>query len=60
MPVYAVGNEIKPAEIAKQGLAEAKKKNVDVVIMDTAGRLQVVGCDKINNHHGQCNLEIQM
>lgn len=42
MPVYAAGTEIKPAEIARQGLAEAKKKNVDVVIMDTAGRLQVI------------------
>ena len=28
--------------IAKQGLAEAKKKKIDVVIMDTAGRLQVI------------------
>lgn len=41
MPVYAAGTEIKPAEIAKQGLQEARKKKVDVVIMDTAGRLQV-------------------
>ncbi|KAF3651295.1 hypothetical protein T459_09551 [Capsicum annuum] len=32
--------DVKPAEIARQGLQEAKKKNVDVVIMDTAGRLQ--------------------
>ncbi|KAL3839287.1 hypothetical protein ACJIZ3_023878 [Penstemon smallii] len=41
VPVYATGTEIKPAEIARQGLQEAKKKNVDVVIMDTAGRLQI-------------------
>lgn len=41
MPVYAAGTAVKPADIAKQGLQEAKKKNVDVVIMDTAGRLQV-------------------
>lgn len=41
MPVYAAGTEIKPAEIAKQGLQEARKKKVDIVIMDTAGRLQV-------------------
>ncbi|KAJ9565215.1 hypothetical protein OSB04_001181 [Centaurea solstitialis] len=41
VPVYAVGTDIKPAEIARQGLQEAKKKNVDVVIMDTAGRLQI-------------------
>lgn len=42
VPVYAAGTEIKPADIARQGLEEAKKKNVDVVIMDTAGRLQVI------------------
>ncbi|KAL3532104.1 hypothetical protein ACH5RR_005625 [Cinchona calisaya] len=41
VPVYAAGTEIKPAEIARQGLAEARKRNVDVVIMDTAGRLQI-------------------
>ncbi|KAG6419144.1 hypothetical protein SASPL_121356 [Salvia splendens] len=41
VPVYAAGTDIKPAEIARQGLAEARKKNVDVVIMDTAGRLQI-------------------
>ncbi|KAL8505103.1 hypothetical protein ACS0TY_016345 [Phlomoides rotata] len=41
VPVYAAGTEIKPAEIARQGLQEARKKKVDVVIMDTAGRLQI-------------------
>lgn len=41
MPVYTAGTDISPAVIARQGLQEAKKKNVDVVIMDTAGRLQV-------------------
>lgn len=42
MPVYTAGTEAKPADIAKQGLKEAKMNNVDVVIMDTAGRLQVI------------------
>ncbi|KVH94543.1 AAA+ ATPase domain-containing protein [Cynara cardunculus var. scolymus] len=41
VPVYAAGTDVKPAEIARQGLQEAKKKKVDVVIMDTAGRLQI-------------------
>ncbi|KAF3621377.1 Signal recognition particle protein [Capsicum annuum] len=41
VPVYAAGTDVKPAEIARQGLQEAKTKNVDVVIMDTAGRLQI-------------------
>lgn len=42
MPVYTAGTDVKPSDIARQGLAEAKKKNLDVVIVDTAGRLQVM------------------
>lgn len=42
VPVYTAGTDVKPADIAKQGLKEAKKNNIDVVIMDTAGRLQVI------------------
>lgn len=42
VPVYTAGTEVKPSQIAKQGLEEARKKNIDVVIVDTAGRLQVV------------------
>jgi len=42
VPVYAAGTDVKPSEIAKQGLEEAKKKKIDVVIVDTAGRLQVI------------------
>ena len=41
VPVYTAGTDVKPSEIAKQGLEEAKRKNMDVVIVDTAGRLQV-------------------
>lgn len=42
VPVYAAGTEVKPSQIAKQGLEEARKKKIDVLIVDTAGRLQVV------------------
>ncbi|XP_078434920.1 chloroplast signal recognition particle 54 kDa subunit [Wolffia australiana] len=41
VPVYAPGSDINPALIAKQGLEEAKKTRKDVVIVDTAGRLQI-------------------
>ncbi|CAH9127775.1 unnamed protein product [Cuscuta epithymum] len=41
VPVYTAGTDIKPVDIARQGLAEAKIKKIDVVIMDTAGRLQI-------------------
>ncbi|KAI3987359.1 hypothetical protein MKX01_003109 [Papaver californicum] len=41
VPVYTAGTELKPSEIARRGLEEAKKKKMDVVIVDTAGRLQI-------------------
>lgn len=41
VPVYTAGTDVKPSEIARNGLVEAKKKNMDVVIVDTAGRLQI-------------------
>ncbi|KAI3902637.1 hypothetical protein MKW92_050233 [Papaver armeniacum] len=41
VPVYTAGTEVKPSEIARRGLEEAKKKKMDVVIVDTAGRLQI-------------------
>ncbi|KAJ7537310.1 hypothetical protein O6H91_11G000600 [Diphasiastrum complanatum] len=41
VPVFEAGNQLSPVEIARKGLSEAKKKGVDVVIVDTAGRLQV-------------------
>ncbi|KAF5750523.1 Chloroplast signal recognition particle 54 kDa subunit [Tripterygium wilfordii] len=41
VPVYTAGTEVKPSEIARQALEEAKRKNINIVIMDTAGRLQI-------------------
>ncbi|CAI8614862.1 unnamed protein product [Vicia faba] len=41
VPVYSAGTDVKPSVIAKQGFEEAKKKKIDVVIVDTAGRLQI-------------------
>lgn len=32
---------MKPSQIAKNGVEEAKKKKIDVIVVDTAGRLQV-------------------
>jgi signal recognition particle subunit SRP54 len=40
-PVFALGDRVEPAEIARQGVAEALKLGLDVVIIDTAGRLQI-------------------
>lgn len=41
IPVFTMGDQVSPVEIAKKGLAEAKEQNRDLVIIDTAGRLHV-------------------
>lgn len=41
IPVFDMGTMAKPVEIARQGIAKAKELNVDTVIIDTAGRLQI-------------------
>ncbi|MEL6308746.1 MAG: signal recognition particle protein [Chloroflexota bacterium] len=38
---YEEGVSEKPEDIVKRGMAEARKANADVVIVDTAGRLQI-------------------
>lgn len=41
IPVFSLGDQVSPVEIAKRGVEEAKANNRDVVIIDTAGRLHV-------------------
>ncbi|OJV64714.1 MAG: signal recognition particle protein [Clostridiales bacterium 38-18] len=41
VPVFELGNQVSPVEIAKQGLAHAVRFSNDVVIIDTAGRLHI-------------------
>ncbi|QLL30010.1 signal recognition particle protein [Thermosynechococcus sichuanensis E542] len=41
VPVFEMGTEASPVEIARQGVAKAKELGVDTVIIDTAGRLQI-------------------
>ncbi|PSB04742.1 signal recognition particle protein [Merismopedia glauca] len=43
IPVFEMGTDANPVEIARQGLAKAKEMGVDTVIIDTAGRLQIDG-----------------
>lgn len=40
-PVFELGKDIDPVEIARQGIERAKELGVDTVIVDTAGRLQI-------------------
>ncbi|MBB5172105.1 signal recognition particle protein [Texcoconibacillus texcoconensis] len=41
MPVFSLGTEANPVDIAKQAMEEAKANHNDYVIIDTAGRLHV-------------------
>lgn len=41
VPVFALGADVDPVEIARQGLERAKAEGVDTVLIDTAGRLQI-------------------
>jgi signal recognition particle subunit SRP54 len=41
VPVFEMGIDANPVEIARQGIAKAKELGVDTVIVDTAGRLQI-------------------
>jgi len=41
VPVFEMGADADPVEIARQGLVKAKELGVDTVIIDTAGRLQI-------------------
>jgi signal recognition particle subunit SRP54 len=41
VPVFELGNEANPVDIATQGVAKGKEMGMDTVIIDTAGRLQI-------------------
>ena len=41
VPVFSMGTEINPVDIAKASLEHAKKNGNDLVIVDTAGRLHI-------------------
>ncbi|PSR18254.1 signal recognition particle protein [filamentous cyanobacterium CCP3] len=41
VPVFELGTDANPVDIARQGVEKAKADGVDTVIVDTAGRLQI-------------------
>lgn len=41
VPVFSMGAKISPVEIAKAGVEHAKKNGLDMVFIDTAGRLHI-------------------
>ena len=41
VPVFSLGADANPVDIARQGIEKAKADGIDTVIVDTAGRLQI-------------------
>ena len=41
IPVFTMGDQVSPVQIAQKALEEAKKNQNDVVLIDTAGRLHI-------------------
>ncbi|MEA5597874.1 signal recognition particle protein [Rivularia sp. UHCC 0363] len=41
VPVFELGSDANPVEIARQGVERARAEGIDTVIIDTAGRLQI-------------------
>ncbi|OES43639.1 signal recognition particle protein [Domibacillus iocasae] len=41
MPVFSMGDQVSPVEIAKQAIQKAKDDHLDYVLIDTAGRLHI-------------------
>ncbi|WJP98648.1 signal recognition particle protein [Macrococcus bovicus] len=41
IPVFTLGDQVKPEEITRQALQYAKEEHLDFVIIDTAGRLHI-------------------
>lgn len=41
VPVFEMGTDTDPVEIARQGVEYARNQDIDTVIIDTAGRLQI-------------------
>ncbi|MEG4811728.1 signal recognition particle protein [Microcoleus sp. F8-D3] len=41
VPVFELGKDIDPVEIARQGIEHGKQIGIDTIIVDTAGRLQI-------------------
>ncbi|MBD2774852.1 signal recognition particle protein [Iningainema tapete] len=41
VPVFSLGSDADPVEIARQGVAQGASEGVNTIIIDTAGRLQI-------------------
>jgi len=41
VPVFSLGSDVSPVEIARQAVQHAKEQHLDTVLIDTAGRLHI-------------------
>jgi signal recognition particle subunit SRP54 len=41
VPVFSLGTDANPVDIAREGVEHGRKEGIDTVIIDTAGRLQI-------------------
>jgi signal recognition particle subunit SRP54 len=54
IPVFTMGDQVSPVEIAKQSIEHARKYFLDTILIDTAGRLHIdeVLMDELKNIQG--------
>ena len=57
IPVFTMGDQVSPVQIAKEGVKFANQKGYDMVFIDTAGRLQIdeVLMDELKNIKAEVN-----
>ena len=57
IPVFTMGDQVSPVEIAKESIKYANQKGYDMVFIDTAGRLQIdeVLMDELKNIKAEVN-----
>ena len=57
IPVFTLGDQVSPVQIAKEGVKHAIQKGYDMVFIDTAGRLQIdeVLMDELKNIKAEVN-----
>lgn len=54
IPIFEKGYEKDPAIVAKEAIQEASRNGSDVVLVDTAGRMQVYNKHSLNIWHWDC------
>ncbi len=60
VPIFEKGYEKDPAMVAKEAIREAVRTQQDVVLVDTAGRMQVqLACLRLSFSHTVCTVTLE-